>query len=99
MTGRGSACCRHAPGSIDDQLHTAFVIVLMARAGLEADGSYSFDERDIALGDVLFGIIAMLPLAAGFAIGRRYGRWTGVAAGLGLYVAFVVGLVTTGHGY
>ena len=51
------------------------------------------------LEDLVFGVAAIIPLIGGVFVGKRFGMWTGVAAGVGLFVAAVLILVAAGYGY
>ncbi len=51
------------------------------------------------LEDLVFGAAAVVPVAAGIYVGRSKGRVTGIAVGVGLFVAMVLLLVLAGYGY
>ena len=49
--------------------------------------------------DIVFGVAAVVPLIGGTFVGKRFGMWKGVAAGVGLFAAAVLILVAAGYGY
>ena len=49
--------------------------------------------------DFVFGVAAVTPLVGGVFVGKRFGTWKGIAAGVGLFAAAVLILVAAGYGY
>lgn len=49
--------------------------------------------------DTLISVAAILTLITGFGIGKRYGLWRGLAAGLVVFAIMVLLIVGLGYGY